>query len=82
VSTENGKREVIGLIGLGVDNNDGHQRVTRAQDILLLGGSQDTHAAMQRLILKFGESLRRRGKGLRDASVEEVIELLHDARNG
>jgi hypothetical protein len=79
VSTDDGKRQVIGLVGLGLDNKDGHQRVTRAQDIVLLGGSQETHEAMQHLVMKFDASLRRRGKRLGDATLQEVIELLDDA---
>jgi hypothetical protein len=80
VSIEKGKRQVIGLVGVGLDNKDGHQRLTRAEDILLLGGSEETHEAMQNLVIRFDASLRRRGKRLRDATVQEVIELLDDAR--
>jgi hypothetical protein len=79
VPTDNGKRQVIGLVGLGLDSKDGHQRLTRAQDIVLLGGSQETHEAMQDLVIKFDASLRQRGMRLRDATLQEVIELLDDA---
>jgi hypothetical protein len=79
VATEKGKRQVVGLIGLGLDNTDGHHRLTRAEDALLVGGSQETHEAMQDMVIRFSESLRKRGKRLREASVEEVIDLLHEA---
>jgi hypothetical protein len=81
VST-NPKREeqqVLGFFGVGLDHQDGHQRVTRAENFLLLGGSQQTHEQMQDVSVRFNESLKRRGKRLQDASVEEVIDLLHRA---
>jgi len=80
VSTKKDKGQVVGLIGLGLDNKDGHHRLTRAEDMVLLGGSEATHEAMQNVAMRFGESLRKRGKRLHDASVDEVIDLLRDAR--
>ena len=47
----------------------------------LLGGSRETHATMQEMVLRFDASLRKRGKRLRETSVEEVIALLHEARD-
>ena len=71
--------EVLGLLGVGLDNDDGHQRLTRAEEFLLVGGSQETHEKMQDVAIRFAESLKNRGKRLQDASVEEVVDLLHDA---
>ena len=71
--------QVMGLLGVGLDNDDGHKRVTKADDILLVGGSQETHERMQDVAIHFGESLEQRGKRLQDASVDEVIDLLHKA---
>jgi hypothetical protein len=31
--------EVVGFLGIGLDNKDGHQRVTRAKKFVLVGGS-------------------------------------------
>lgn len=81
MSSEKEKPEIVGLVGVGLDSKDGHVRVTRAEEMLLLGGSQPTHEAMQNVAIRFGESLRKRGKRLRDASVDEVIDLLRDAKN-
>jgi hypothetical protein len=73
------KREVVGLLGIGLDNTDGHKRITRSEDILLVGGSQDTHEQMQDVAIRFTEQLKERGKRLADASAEEVVDLLHKA---
>ena len=75
------KPEVVGLLGVGLDNSDGHKRVTRTAEVLLVGGSEETHEQMQDVAIRFGESLKNRGKRLQDASVEEVIDLLHKAHD-
>jgi hypothetical protein len=73
------KEQVVGLLGVGLDGTDGHKRVTRNEDVLLVGGSAQTHACLQEISIKFNESLRQRGKRLPDAEVKEVVELLHKA---
>lgn len=72
------KPEVIGFLGVGLDSKDGHQRLTKSDHFLLVGGSEETHERMQETAIKFNESLERRGKPLRDVTVEEVIELFHE----
>jgi hypothetical protein len=81
LSADKEKPEIVGLVGVGLDGKDGHVRLTRAEEMLVLGGSQETHEAMQDVAIRFGESLRKRGKRLKDASVDEVIDLLRDAKN-
>jgi hypothetical protein len=73
------KPEVVGLFGVGLDNQDEHKRITRSEEMLLVGGSQETHEKMQDVAIRFSESLKNRGKSLREASVEEVLDLLHEA---
>lgn len=73
------KPEVVGLVGVGLDNQDGHKRITRSEEMLLVGGSEETHAKMQDVAIRLGESLQNRGKKLREVCVEEIVDLLHDA---
>ncbi len=81
MSTKNDRneRQVLGFLGVGFDNKDGHQRLTRNEHFLLVGGSQETHASMQDIAIKFSESLKERGKQLGATSLDEVIDLLHEA---
>jgi hypothetical protein len=72
--------EVIGFLGVGLDNQDGHQRLTRSDHFVIVGGSADTHERMQETAIKFDEALERRGKRLPEATLEEIIELFHDAQ--
>ena len=71
--------KVSGLLGLGLDNEDGHKRVTKGEEFLLVGGSEETHERMQDVAIRVTESLKDKGKRLQDACAEEVIELLQKA---
>jgi hypothetical protein len=71
---------VLGLLGVGLDGTDGHRRLTRTEDFLIVGGAQQTHERLQETAIKFEEALQQRGKRLQDAEVGEVIDLLHKAQ--
>jgi hypothetical protein len=77
--TKKSEAQVVGFLGVGLDNQDGHRRVTRSDEFLLVGGSAETHEQMQDTAIRFGEALRQRGKTLRDASPEEAIDLLRES---
>jgi hypothetical protein len=70
---------VAGVIGVGLDGEDGHKRITRTEEMVLVGGSAETHEKMQETAIRFGENLEKRGKTLREASVREALDLLRDA---
>lgn len=69
------------LLGLAFDNDDGHTRLTRGKNFVLLGGSQPTHAVMQETALKINERLDQRGKRLQDVSVSELRDICRDVRD-
>jgi hypothetical protein len=71
--------EVVGLLGVGFDNQDGHKRITKAEEFFLVGGSQETHEKMQDVAIHLTESLKTKGKRLQDAEVQEVLDLLQKA---
>ena len=68
--------EVVGFLGVGLDGQDGHRRLTRTEHFLLVGGSEETHERMQDVTIRFNESLAKRGKPLHEASVAEVLDLM------
>ncbi len=70
------KKRQSALLGLGLDNEDGHTRLTRGENFVLFGGSHDTHSAMQETVIKVNERLARRGKRLEDVSASELGEIL------
>ena len=73
------KTETVGLLGIGLDNEDGHKRITTGDEFYLVGGSEETHERMQDVAIHVTEALKTKGKCLQDACIEEVIDLVHDA---
>lgn len=64
------------LLGLGLDCNDGHKRITQADKFSILGGSEETHDRMTETLLKTMEDLSIKGKALEETSQEEISDLI------
>jgi hypothetical protein len=80
---ERAKRPQNRLIGLGLDGQDKHKRITRGEGFNLVGGSEDTHRRMTETVIKTTEDLGRKGRTIADAHPEEIADLLrkHDRRD-
>ena len=74
-------RKSAALLGLAFDNDDGHTRLTRGENFVLLGGSNETHGIMQETAVKINERLDRRGKRLEDVSVKELCDICRDVHD-
>ncbi len=72
------KSSQAALLGLAFDAEDGHKRLTRGDNFVLFGGSQETHAVMQETAIKVNEQLTSRGKRLEDVSPRELRDIFHD----
>jgi hypothetical protein len=68
------------LLGLGLDNKDGHTRITKGDNFALFGGSEKTHSEMQEQAVKMNERLKRRGKTLDTVSREEFLDIAHELK--
>ncbi|MCX6943434.1 MAG: hypothetical protein WCL24_09070 [Verrucomicrobiota bacterium] len=68
-----------GLLGLGLDNTDGHKRITTGEQFAILGGSEETHGRMTETVLKTFEELKTRGKQLAQVEPTELAEIVHRA---
>ena len=66
------------LLGLGLDNADGHTRITNGANFHLFGGSKDTHEMMQEHAIKLNEKLKEREKTLDTVTIEEFREIIHE----
>jgi len=69
------------LFGLGLDNSDGHVRLTKGQDFNLIGGSEKTHQKMQDKVMELSEDLAKKGKSISDIGPDDfdrVNEILKD----
>ena len=65
------------LLGLGLDS-DGHKRVTKGDNFLLVGGTKDTHEEMTEKAIKINEKLKARGKQLETVSKAEFDDIAHE----
>ena len=73
-------KQVVGFVGVGLDNEDGEYRLTKSEHFFLVGGSHETHERMQDTAIRFDEALKKRGKALPETSLEEIIDLFDQAR--
>jgi hypothetical protein len=69
-------RRQAALLGLGLDNDDGHKRITTGKDFAIVGGSAETHERMTETIVKTFEELKRRRKPLVTVEPKELAEIL------
>jgi hypothetical protein len=70
---------ISAILGVGLDAADGHQRVTRSQEMLLVGGSSETHERMQETAIRFAAELERSGRKLHETPASVALELLREA---
>jgi hypothetical protein len=66
-----------GILGVGLDNEDGHKRCTTGEKFVLVGGSQETHERMTETMMKTFEELKRRSKHLETVEPAELSEIIH-----
>ena len=65
-----------GLIGVGLDNTDGHKRITQGAKFVLVGGSEETHGRMTETVVKTFEELKRRDKHLETVTRKELTDII------
>ena len=66
------------LIGVGLDELDGHKRITQAERFAIIGGSQETHTQMTETVVKTFETLDRKGKNLNQVDPHELSDIIKE----
>jgi len=74
---ENSERAM--LAGIGLDDDGGHRRLTKGDNFLLVGGSEETHETMKETAIRFSEKLASRGKRIEELSRDEFQDLMGEA---
>lgn len=74
------KPKIGGILGVGLDNEDGHKRITTGEKFVLVGGSQETHERMQETTIKTFEELKRRDKQLETIDPRELREIIEKSQ--
>lgn len=73
------KRGSGALLGLGLDNEDGHRRITTGKQFAIYGGSAETHERMTETIVKTFEELKQRGKHLDEVRPVELADIIKNS---
>ena len=77
-TADNSSRRTAVMLGIGLDGEDGHRRMTKGENFCLIGGSEETHETMTETAVKINEKLARKGKKLADVSREEFADLVRE----
>ena len=70
------------LFGVGLDNKDGHKRITTGEKFIIVGGSEETHERMTETVVKTFEELKQRGKPLESVGPKELSEIIDRSTPG
>ena len=62
------------ILGVGLDS-DGHKRLTKGPNFLLVGGSEETHDVMTEKVIKINEKIAAKGKQLEQVSSQEFEDI-------
>jgi hypothetical protein len=79
VTKKKPKRGQGALLGLGLDNDDGHKRITTGKQFAIYGGSAETHERMTETVVKTFEELKHRGKHLDEVRPVELADIIKKA---
>ncbi len=71
-------KQKAGIMGLGLDNEDGHVRITQGKNFRVVLGSEETHGRMTEICIKINEKLDQRGKRLEEVSAREFVDLVNE----
>jgi len=76
--SETGQSRVVGLLGVGFDNKDGHIRITQSDVYHVLMGSGETHTELHRICLQIEAAIKSSGKVMSDYSPEEFMRMVQE----
>ncbi|MFL2847974.1 MAG: hypothetical protein ACJZ9B_03250 [Coraliomargaritaceae bacterium] len=76
---DNKKKTPSKLLGLGLDNQDGHKRITEAERFSIVGGNEETHQTLTEVAIKTFETLDKKGKTLDTVKKEELNDIIHNS---
>ena len=66
------------MLGVGLDNQDGQKRITKGENFVLIGGSEETHERMTETAIRVNEKLSARGKTLDTVERDEFIDIISE----
>ena len=73
------KKRPSKLLGLGLDNDDGHKRITEAERFSIVGGNEETHQTLTEAATKTFETLDKKGKTLDTVEKKELDDIIQNS---
>jgi len=70
------RKRIGAIMGVGLDNDDGHKRITTGEQFAILGGTAETHERLTETVVKTFEELKQRGKKLQEVGPSELGEII------
>jgi hypothetical protein len=64
------------LVGVRLDEGDGHSRVSRGEDFLAVGGTKEAHEHLRETVAEVSDEVKRRGRALAEVRRKEFSEIL------
>jgi len=64
------------LLGIGLDCEDGHTRITQSEEFSIIGGSEKTHDCMTETICKTFEDLKQEGENLSTVDEDQLQDII------
>ena len=80
-ATRRRKPKSAHLLGVVLDD-DGHKRLTSAEQFTIVGGSEETHGRMTETVIKTFETLKLRHKSLHAVEPHELAEIIQQSTPG
>ncbi len=80
INNNENNKDKASLLGIGLDNKDGHKRITKGENFAILGGSEETHDKLVETSIKFNEKLTSKGKRIENLSKSEFIDMINESK--
>ena len=74
------KTGIRALLGFGLDNTDGHKRITTGEKFAIFGGSEETHERITETVVKTFEERKQRGKPHEEVEPPELREIIEQSK--
>lgn len=73
-----GQSRIVGLLGVGFDHQDGHTRITQAENYQVIMGSEKSHQALRELCSTIDRRIKESGRELIDYTPEEFMRIMQE----
>jgi len=73
-----GQSQIVGLLGVGFDHEDGHTRITQAENYQVIMGSGESHQALRELCSTIDQRIKESGRELSDYTPEEFMKVMQE----